>query len=178
MRSIAAVFVLSLFANTALADEAAKAEVSERSRGWSDAERRFVVGVGGAFELEMADRSFHAGGTAFFEVEVIERWLEIEAGVSIVRTGSGFEVPIDLLFKKPFRLTQGIELMVGVGPEVVRSFRAGSTARTFFGVEGALDFMFWPTDHFGFWAEPTYDLVFSDRATLSFGTTVGPIIGW
>src|SRR5262249_48123732 len=145
-----------------------KSKVSERGRGWSDAERRFVVGVGGAFDLDMRDRSFHAGGNAFFEVEVIEHWLEIEAGVSIIKAESGFEAPFDLLFKKPFRLTKGVELMVGAGPEVVRSFGGSGISRTFFGVEGALDFMFWPTDRFGFWAEPTYDLVFRGHATLSF----------
>jgi hypothetical protein len=38
--------------------------------------------------------------------------------------------------------------------------------------------MFWPTHHVGSWVEPTYDLIFRDRTSLSFGTTAGRIIGW
>ncbi len=67
--------------------------------------------------------------------------------------------------------------MVGVGPEIVQTLGSGP-GRTYFGIEGALDFMFWPSHHFGVWVEPTYDLVFRDRASLSFGTTAGPMIGW
>ncbi len=178
VRSLAAVLTLVLVSAPARADEDAERRAPRRAGGWSDAERRFVVGLGGAFELDMAGPSLHAGGNVFFEVEVIERWLEIEVGVSLVKAEVGFEVPVDLLFKKPFRLARGIELMVGVGPELVHAFGPGIASRTFFGVEGAFDFMFWPADHVGFWVEPTYDLVFRDRAALSFGTTLGPIVGW
>jgi hypothetical protein len=117
------------------------------------------------------------GGNFFFEMEAIEGWLELEAGVSVVKAAAGGEVSYDLLFKKPFHLRRGIEFMVGLGPEVVQTFGNG-TGKTYYGVEGALDFMFWPTRRFGVWVEPTYDLVVRDRASLSFGTTTGPMVRW
>jgi hypothetical protein len=162
------------------ATDAAAARRPERAREEAEADRRFVIGLGGAFDLDLTERSFQAGGSAFVELGVIENWLEIEAGVSVLRgrSGSGVEIPVDLLFKKPFRLRKGIELMIGVGPELVHAFGGRQRPGTFFGVEGALDFMFWPTKHVGLWVDPTYDLVFRDRVSLSFGTTAGPCLGW
>jgi hypothetical protein len=89
----------------------------------------------------------------------------------------GVEMPIDLLVKKPFRLTRGVELMVGLGPEVVRASGTGKDG-TFGGIEFALDFMFWPSQHIGLWAEPSYDVVFRNGASHGAGSTGGVIFGW
>ena len=140
-------------------------------------ERHYVFGLGGAFTLDTADRSAGWGGNAFFEMEAIEGWLEIEAGVSVVKVKTGGEVSSDLLFKKPFRLSRRLEIMIGLGPEIVQTFGAGA-GLTYYGVEAAIDLMFWPSQRFGVWVEPTYDLTFRDRASLGFGTTFGPMVGW
>jgi hypothetical protein len=111
------------------------------------------------------------------EWEALENWLELEVGASVLSGDGGVEIPVDLLFKKPFRLSQSAEMMVGVGPEVVGV--TGQAAGTFFGAEAALDFMFWPWGRrWGLWVAPEYDLVFKDTPSSSVGATGGVLLGW
>lgn len=138
-------------------------------------EHKVVVGVGGAAELDLHERAMHVGPTVFVEWEAIDRWLELELGASLFASEGGVEVPVDLLFKKPFQLSRGFELMVGLGPELVY---ASSQSKTYFGVESALDFMFWPSRHAGLWVEPSFDVVLRDRARAGVGSTAGIIFGW
>ena len=53
-----------------------------------------------------------------------------------------------------------------------------TTNGTFFGGQAVLDFMFWPTQRFGFWIEPTYDLIARDGLSRGLGRTGGLLIGW
>jgi hypothetical protein len=140
-------------------------------------EHTIVVGVGGAAELELGDRSLHPGVNVMVEWEAIENWLELEVGASILAGSDGLEVPIDLLVKKPFRLARWAEVMVGVGPEIVQV--TGRSGGTYFGGEAAIDFMFWPWgERVGLWVEPAYDLVVRDGASSGVGGTGGLLIGW
>lgn len=140
-------------------------------------EHAVITGVGGATELEFGPASVHAGLSAFVEYEAVDAWLEIELGVQVLAAEGGVEVPVDLLFKKPFTLSHRLEMMVGLGPEVVRTFR-GSRNGTHWGAELASDFMFWPSPHAGLWVEPTYDFVFRDGISHGLGCTGGAILGW
>jgi hypothetical protein len=138
-----------------------------------EAERHWVVGVGGAGEVELGNGAAHGGGNVMVEWEAIADWLEIEVDASLLAAGSGVEVPVDLLFKKPFRLSSRAELMIGAGPEVVLG-----DAATRYGVELAVDFMYWPTRRFGAWAEPAYDVTFASGTSQSLAITAGVMIGW
>jgi len=142
----------------------------------AEAERTVVLGFGGAAELDLPGASTHGGGNVMLEYEAIDGWLEFELGVSALSVHGGLEVPIDLLVKKPFRLSDGAELMIGLGPEVVHV--TGPDHGTFGGIEFVADFMFWPTHHFGWWLEPSYDLVFQNRFSNGFGCTGGLLFGW
>ncbi len=140
-------------------------------------EHTIVVGVGGAGELELGDRSLHLGGNVMIEWDAIEDWLEIEVGASMLATKGGLDIPVDLLVKKPFTLTRWAEVMLGVGPEVVHV--TGATKGTYLGGEVALDFMFWPWGRrIGLWTEPEYDVVFHDGASSGIGLTGGVLLGW
>ena len=136
-----------------------------------------IFGVGGASEVELQSGSLNSGVNVFVEYEAIENWLELELGVSILKAEGGWEVPIDLLLKKPFRLARGVELMIGVGPQIVR---ISGTERngTFVAGELVFDFMFWPSRHIGLWVEPSYTLLFRDGVSHSLGATGGLLIGW
>ena len=68
-----------------------------------------IVGVGGAAEFESGDRSLHPGANIMVEWDAIEDWLELEVGASVLPAPSGTTVPMDLLVKKPFRITRGFE---------------------------------------------------------------------
>ena len=87
-------------------------------------------------------------------------------------------MPVDLLFKKPFQLTRHLELMVGLGPEIVRVSGTKNNG-TFAGIEFALDLLYWPTAHVGLYAEPSYGLVFRGGGnSQGLGATGGVIFGW
>ena len=141
-------------------------------------EHTVIIGGGGAIERELGERSTHAGANVFLEYEAIQGWLELELGVSWLAVPGGTELPIDLLMKKPFSLTRELELMVGVGPQIVRVFHPNEGG-TFLGVEFALDFMYWPTRHVGLWLQPAYGVVFrGSGSSHGLSSTAGIIAGW
>jgi len=133
-------------------------------------ERSVVVGVGVALELE--PRAFKGGAATFVEYEALPGALELELGGQSVWGHAGRELSGDLIFKWPHRLAPSLEVMVGAGPTVVVAH--GSS----WGVEAAVDVMWWPTRRVGVGVEPVYDVLFRAGASSSFGVTAGPIVGW
>jgi hypothetical protein len=140
-------------------------------------EHTIVVGVGGATEIELGDGTTSGGGSAFVEWNAIPDWLSLEAGASVLAAEGGVEMPIELLFKKPFRLARGVEFLPGIGPEIV-VVATPETKAAYFGGAAALDFMFWPSRKVGLWIEPGYDFVFRDGVTHGLGGTGGLIMGF
>ena len=103
------------------------------------------------------DEGFRAnGGTFAIEVTPLEHWLEIEAGVTAIHS-QDTELSADLLFKKPWTISEQVELMAGVGPGVIRD--SGQRA-THWGLSAVLDLMVWPKPHVGWYVEPGYEAVF------------------
>jgi hypothetical protein len=153
-------------------------EIAHAGATESQQDHAFVLGIGGTIETSLPGSSHASGFDAFAESTVIEDWLELELGLSrLSDSGGGTETSIDFLFKKPYLLSQGIEFMAGLGPELVRTSGTESDG-TFWGVEFALDFMFWPWKNVGFSVEPTYDLVFRDGVDRNIGVSGGLIFGW
>ena len=142
-----------------------------------DEDHAIVFEIGAAADWDPQEGPVHTGGTFAFEVTPIEHWLELEIGVTAIAAGGGVvEMPIDVLFKKPWRLSPQFEFMVGVGPELVRV--SGPERGTFWGVEGVLDFMFWPRKTVGWYVEPGYEVTFRDGARhRGVGIAVGILIG-
>jgi hypothetical protein len=56
-----------------------------------------------------------SGGTFAIEVTPIENWLELEIGVTAIRAASSTEIPVDVLFKKPWRSSPQFEFMIAAG---------------------------------------------------------------
>jgi hypothetical protein len=83
--------------------------------------------------------------------------LEIEAGVTPLFASGHTEWGTDLLFKKPFTLSDTVEFMIGAGPEWLHRMGGGKLANSLAG-EAVLDFMFWPLPErkFGWFFEPAY----------------------
>jgi hypothetical protein len=98
---------------------------------------------------------WHHGLNFACEITPVEHWLEVEFGASLIYTPAGTEIPIDLLFKKPWTLGKGVEFMAGVGPELVHD--PGGTS---WGFEVAGDFMIWPSKNVGWYVEPAYERTF------------------
>jgi len=128
------------------------------------------------------DWSLKGGGASFgpavaVEFTPIEKWLEIEAGVTPLFGHHSTEWDTDLLFKKPWTLSHKAEFMFGVGPEWIHSRASGVTSNSL-GGEVALDFMFWPSakHRFGWYLEPSYDYDFARGHEQSVGITAGLLI--
>jgi len=156
MRVLCLTVALSLFAGEAWFEEKEPTAIVE-------------LGAAG----EWAFPSGRLGPTAAVEFTPIKDWLEIEAGISTLFSGGQPEWSTDLLFKKPFTLSDKVEFMFGVGPEWTFS-RDGTKVAG----EVAADFMFWPTPDrkFGWFLEPSYSYSFSQGHEQSLGVSVGFLI--
>jgi hypothetical protein len=108
----------------------------------ADHDHTFILEFGAAADWEPADGSIHKGGTFALEFTPIEGKLELECGITALAANGGVEVPVDVLFKKPWRLSPQFEFMIGAGPEIVHAF--GPNHATFWGAQAVLDFMVWP----------------------------------
>ena len=93
------------------------AQTVERGKA-SDDDHAIVFELGAAGDWSSEDGA-RPGGTFAFEVTPIEQWLELEIGVTAIHTGHGIEVPVDVLFKKPWRLSPTFEF--DNGPIVIEN---------------------------------------------------------
>jgi hypothetical protein len=178
-RRVGLLTVVFLVGTSAAAATARADDDGHHDERREDREHTIVVGVGGAAEVELSGGEVHPGGSVMIEWEGIDDWLELELGASVLSAEGGLVVPVDLLFKKPFRLAPWSEVMVGLGPEIV----ATSLPRaTYFGAEAAVDLMFWPCGpRTGLWVEPELDVVGLGAAggvSTGVGSTGGLLIGW
>jgi hypothetical protein len=87
-----------------------------------------IVELGGA-----AGRDFKSDGSSFgadlaLEFTPIERWLEIEACTTPLFRRHSKEWDTDLLFKKPWTLSEKVEFMLGVGTDWIHTRAYGVTA--------------------------------------------------
>jgi hypothetical protein len=138
-------------------------------------DHRAVIEIGLAGERGMTGTSTSAGGTVAVEFTPIENWLELESGVTALRGAGHSEFAVDLLFKKPWRLSVTSEFMAGVGPEL--SYHSGTGAGTSVATEVVADWMFWPTKNVGWYLEPSYSFTAVSRGERNVGIAAGLILG-
>jgi hypothetical protein len=134
---------------------------AEASKSLDDLDHVIVFEFGAAGDWSH-DEGLHPGGTFAFEVTAIERWLELEVGVTVIRDEASTEMPVGVLLKKPWRFSPQFEFMIGAGPAIIHT--KGRDEGTFWGVSSVLDFMFWPRRNVGWYVEPGYELTFRDGA--------------
>jgi hypothetical protein len=132
-----------------------------------------IVEIGGSGSWTLSGVSSF-GPTAGVEFEPIKNWLEIEIGTGPMFGNGTREWDTDILFKKPFTLSDKVEFMIGAGPQWGSAF-GGSTKA---GVEIAADFMFWPSPDrkLGWFLEPSYSYSFIGGHEQSLGVNVGLLI--
>ncbi len=136
-----------------------------------------VVELGGAAGWSIVSGASSFGPTAAIEVTPIEKWLELEAGITSLFARHSTEWDADLLFKKPWTLSKKVEFMFGIGPEWVHTRQHGLTGNSVAG-EAVLDFMFWPSvkRRFGWYLEPGYEYSFGRGHEKSVGISFGLLI--
>jgi hypothetical protein len=135
------------------------------------------IEIGGAGERGLSNGGFGFGPTLAVEFTPIERWLEIEAGVTPLFSRGQTEWGTDLIFKKPWTLSKTVEFMIGVGPEWRHTTNGGQLADSLAG-EVVLDFQFWPWPErkFGWFVEPIYSYSFGREHEQSLGVSVGLLV--
>jgi hypothetical protein len=143
-----------------------------------DSDPAAIVELGAAPGQSLTGGGANFGPDAAVEVTPIDNWLEIEAGVAPLFGRDSTEWDTDLLFKKPWTLSDKVEFMAGVGPEWIHTSEHGMTTNAP-GVEVAADFMFWPSGKhkFGWFLEPAYDYSFGRGHEQSVGISGGLLIG-
>jgi len=75
-----------------------------------------VLEVGPAASRSLTEGQSSFGPTVAVEVTPIEKWLEIEVGVTPLFRHHSIEWGVDLLFKKPWTLSEKAEFMIGLVP--------------------------------------------------------------
>lgn len=142
-----------------------------------DEEPAAILELGGAASWSLKGGAPAFGPDLAAEMTPIENWLELEAGTTPVFTRHTTEWDTDLLFKKPWTLSEKVEFMIGVGPEWIHTKSYGVSTNAL-GVEGVLDFMFWPgaKHNFGIYLEPGYDYSFGRGHDRSVGISAGLLI--
>jgi hypothetical protein len=162
------VVIASLF----LCAGSATAQSAERKKEIAIVE----VGTVTSVDQNGGDASF--GPDLAVEFTPIENWLEIETGITPLFTDHSTEWDVDLLFKKPWTLSEKAEFMFGVGPAWVHTRDNGVTTNSVSG-EAVLDFMFWPSrgkHKFGWFLEPGYEYSFGRGHEKSVGISGGLLI--
>jgi hypothetical protein len=137
-----------------------------------------VLEVGGAASRSLTERQSSFGPTVAVEVTPIEKWLEIEGGVTPLFRSHSTEWSADLLFKKPWTLSDTKEVMLGIGPEWIYLNAYGRKMNSVAG-EVVPDFMFWSSNNhrFGWYLEPSYEYKFGPGHEHSIGLSGGLLIG-
>ena len=144
----------------------------------SEKENAAVLELGGAAERSVTEHQSSFGPTVAVEVTPIENKLELEAGVTPLFRRHSTEWSVDLLFKKPWALSEKKEFMLGIGPEWIHTITNGSKTNSV-GAQGAADFMFWSSKRhkFGWYLEPSYEYKFGPRHEHALGINGGLLIG-
>jgi len=142
-----------------------------------DKEPAAILELGGTPGLNVKDGTANFGPTIAVEITPIEKWLELEFGVTPAFGHHSTEWDTDLLFKKPWTLSKKVEFMFGVGPAWVHSREYTVTSNSI-SAEVVLDFMFWPSRkrRFGWYVEPGYEYNFGAAREQSAGISGGLLI--
>jgi hypothetical protein len=141
--------------------------------GEKEREPDAILEIGGSGNWNLSDPSSF-GPTVAIEFTPIENWLEIEVGTGPM-FGKGIrEWDTDILFKKPFTLSDKVEFMIGAGPQWGNAFNGSTNA----GVVVAGDFMIWPTPDrkLGWFVEPSYSYSFIGGHQQSLGVSLGLLV--
>jgi hypothetical protein len=140
----------------------------------AEEDHALVLKIGPAGEGVLHERP-NFGGTFAAEKTLIEGWLSVEAGLTILGSTGQTELSGDIIFKKPFQISPSFEFMVGAGPSISKPL-IGEDQRTQVSAAFTLDFMFWPTKDIGWFLEPNWN--YNPRSGQhSFSASIGLLVG-
>jgi hypothetical protein len=143
-----------------------------------EGESPLVFEMGGAAGWGLQQGNSSAGPEVAIEYTVIEHMLEIEVAVSPQFSGGKTEFDTDLIFKKPFDLSDRLEFLIGAGLEWGHGVSGQKPADSIAG-EAIAEFVYFPwTDHkVGIFLEQTYSYDFGKEHEQTLGLAAGLHIG-
>jgi hypothetical protein len=154
---------------------AVSAQAAEKAGAEKEAMAELEIGAAAEWNIPGGDVG--AGPSVGIEFTPIKDWLEIETGVSPM-FGSGRTVwETELVFKKPYDLSDKVEMMPGLGPVWLYKTGHGETGSSM-GAVALVDFQIWPSAErkLGWFVEPSYSFDFGREHERSLGVTVGVLI--
>ena len=151
---------------------AASAQAGEKGKG-AAAE----LELGAAAEWAIPGGGIGFGGSVGIEYTLIREWLEVELEVSPLFGAGRTDWDTELVFKKPFELSDKSKVMPGIGPAWLYTVSHGQSTSSL-GAVALLDFQIWPTPerNFGWFVEPSYTYDFGREHEQSLGVTFGLLI--
>ena len=163
---------IAVFAGLLLVAGGARADEKEKEH-----ESSVVVELAGGGEWDVHGGAGAYGPNLALEFEVIEHWLEIETGVARRFERGESEVEFELIFKKPFELSESLEFLIGAGPVWVH--HAEESPKDSIAGEAIVELVYWPWDDHkvGFFVEPSYSYNFGEGHEKTVGVTAGLHIG-
>ncbi|MEM9070534.1 MAG: hypothetical protein AAGE52_18660 [Myxococcota bacterium] len=146
-----------LVAESAAAQHSYRVHMDHVNRSPHTEESRVLLGIKGSYaSVHEGEREQGGGAGIFAETTLIHGWLELELSAQLLRIGGeAWEVPIDLLLKKPFCFGDFIQAYVGIGPAVAVVV-AESERETLVGGLIAVGAYLWVTPRFGWDVEVNY----------------------
>ncbi|MDJ0762869.1 MAG: hypothetical protein QNJ97_07745 [Myxococcota bacterium] len=149
---------------------------AEEDHTHDDHAHRFFAGAKGTFLASFVDGETHlfGGGGLFFEVALGP--VELELCARVLGNGHGVILPVDLLLKLPFHLTQTIHPFVGLGPTLVPVFLEENALHV--GLATAIGSYFWISNAWALALEVNYNLVFEGHLAHEVMANVGVVFGW
>lgn len=174
--SALALVLMALGSGGALASDATAA--GEAAAGEAGFERNYVVGfkISELTSLGHEETTHLAGGGAFFEIPILHHALEIEGAARVLGGGHGPVLPLDVLIKKPFHVSDSLIPFIGVGPTAVVVFHGGTTAH--FGGAASLGTSYWFTPQAGLVVEANYNAISEGGLVHEIGGNVGMAYGF
>ena len=83
-------------------------------------EHSMILTLGPVLDRSLTDKKTTYGSSVGLEFTAIEHQLEIEVGAQYLSSASPRVLGGVVLFKKPFELSHGVELEIGLGPSISR----------------------------------------------------------
>ena len=152
---------------------AASAQAGEKKEKEAAAE----LEIGAAVEWAIPGGGTGFGGSIGIEYTLIKEWLEVELEVSPLFGAGRADWDTELIFKKPFEVSDKLEVMPGIGPAWLYTVSHGQSSSSL-GAVALLDLQIWPTPerNFGWFIEPSYTYDFGREHEQSIGVTFGLLI--
>jgi hypothetical protein len=144
----------------------------------SEKEAAAELEIGAAAEWAVPGGGFSFGPSVAIEYTLIKDWLEVELEVSPLFGGAGStDWDTEFVFKKPYSLSDQIEVMPGIGPAWLYKTSRDGTSNSL-GAVALIDVQIWPSRerNFGWFVEPSYGYDFGREHEQSLGVTFGLLI--